>query len=117
MSIQYGTDDPFYNVIFKKKESVKTTQETTQKTTTISKSTVQNIFGVNNREFRSIFGVNILNTIWLIHKNPSINAQEIAEKLSVTKRTAENYLSKLKEAKYIERIGSDKTGHWKVIKK
>ena len=67
--------------------------------------------------FRSIFGVNIFKTAWLIHKSPSVNAQEIAKKLSVTKRTAENYLSKLKEAGYIERIGSDKTGHWKIIKK
>ena len=124
LDIQYSDDSMFYSIIFKKKEPVKTTQ----KTITIGKSTVQNIFGVNDREFRSIFGVtvsefrsifgvNILNTAWLIHKNPSIKAQEIAEKLSVTKRTTENYLSKLKEAKYIERIGSDKTGHWQVIKK
>ena len=114
----------FYSIIFKKKEPVKTTK----KNIAIGKDTVQNVFSVNDREFRSIFGVtvsefrsifgvNILNTAWLIHKNPSIKAQEIAEKLSVTKRTAENYLSKLKEAKYIERIGSDKTGHWQVIKK
>ena len=73
--------------------------------------------GEEGGEIRSIFGENILNTAWFIHKNPNINAQEIAIKLSVTKHTVENYLSKLKEAKYIERIGSDKTGHWRVIKK
>ena len=124
LDIEYSDDSIFYSIIFKKEMLAKTTQ----KNIVIGKGTFQNIFGVNDKEFRSIFGVtvsesrsifgvNILNTSWLIHKNPSIKAQEIAEKLSVTKRTAENYLSKLKEAKYIERIGSDKTGHWKVIKK
>ena len=77
----------------------------------------RSIFGVKFSEFQSIFGINVLKTACLIYKNPKISAKEIAEKLSVTKRTAENYLSKLKEAKHIERIGSDKTGHWKVIKK
>ena len=77
----------------------------------------RSIFGVNASEFRSIFGVNIFNTAWLIHKNPNITAKEISEKLSVTKRTAENYLSTLKIDGYIERVGSDKTGHWRVIEK
>ncbi len=77
----------------------------------------RSIFGVKFSEFQSIFGVNVLKTACLIYKNPKINAKEIAEKLSVTTRSAENYLSKLKSAKYIERVGSDKTGYWKVIKK
>lgn len=119
MRIKYGANNLFYSVIFKKKEDlVKTKKEISEKTIkSTDKSTVQDAFGVNVNEFRSIFGVNILNTAWLIHKNPSINAQEIAEKLSVTKRSAENYLSKLRTAKRIKRIGSDKTGHWQVIKK
>ena len=77
----------------------------------------RSIFGVTANEFRSIFGVNILNTAWLIYKNPNITAQKIAEKLSITKRSAENYFSKLKTAKYIKRIGSDKKGHWKILMK
>ncbi len=77
----------------------------------------RSIFGVNISDFRSIFGVNILKTAWLIHKNPDIRAKAIAEKLSIAKRTVENYLSKLKTAKRIARVGSDKTGHWKIIKK
>ena len=88
-----------------------------QDTFKINESELRSIFGVNSIEFRSIFGVNILNTAWLIYKKPNITAQEIAEKLSVTKRSAENYFSKLKTAQYIKRVGSDKTGHWKIIKK
>ncbi|MDE0119818.1 MAG: helix-turn-helix domain-containing protein [Bdellovibrionales bacterium] len=130
MKIKYGADNLFYSVIFKKKEElIKTKKEISEKIVkSTDKSATQapfgvnanefrSIFGVNVNGFRSIFGVNILNAAWLIHKNPNISAQEIAEKLSVTKRSAENYLSKLKEAKHIKRIGSDKTGHWQVIKK
>lgn len=129
LDIQYSSDSIFYSVIFRKTGLVGTTQKTTQKTKalvkqskasnifSVSDSKFRSIFGVNISEFRSIFGVNILNTAWLIYKNPAITAQEIAEKLSVTKRSAENYLSKLKGAKHIERIGPDKGGYWKVIKK
>ena len=125
MDIQYSPDSPFYKIIFRKKEFTQTTREITpssdkgelQGIFKINTDEFRSIFGVNADEFRSIFGVNILNTAWLIYENPSINAQKIAEKLSVAKRTAENYLSKLKEAGHIERIGSDKTGHWQVIKK
>ena len=83
----------------------------------IKSSEFRSIFGVNSKEFRSIFGINVLKTACLVYKNPKISAKEIAEKLSVTKRSAENYLSKLKSEKYIERVGSKKTGYWKVIKR
>ena len=77
----------------------------------------RSIFGVNSDKFRSIFSVRILNTACLIYNNPHISAQEIANEISVTKRTAENYLAKLKSANYIVRVGSDKTGYWKIVKK
>ena len=125
MDIQYRFDSPFYKIIFRKKEFTQTTREITlpsdkgelQDIFRVNTDEFRSIFGVNADEFRSIFGVNILNAAWLIHENPNINAQKIADRLSVAKRTAENYLSKLKEAGHIERIGSDKTGHWRVIKK
>ena len=128
LDIQYGDDSIFYSVIFKKEKFVETKRELSETVDFANKGITQDIFGVNVNEFRSIFGVNvnefrsifgvnILNTAWLVYKKPSINAQEIAEKLSITKRSAENYLSKLKKAEHIKRIGSDKTGHWQVIKK
>ena len=48
--------------------------------------------------------------------NNKITADEIAGKLQLTKRSIENYISKLKEKRYIERVGSDKTGYWKILK-
>ena len=76
----------------------------------------QHIFDVNDNKFWSIFGVNILNTAWLIHKNPSIKAQEIQTNYLSLNAPLKIIYPNYKEAKYIARIGSDKTGHWKVIK-
>ena len=83
----------------------------------LTESNFRSIFGVNLKEFRSILGVNTLKTAWCIHKDPDITAKNLAKKLSVTKRTVENYLSKLKEAGHIKRVGSDKSGHWEAVKK
>ena len=73
-------------------------------------------FGLFSDYFRIKFGLNSLNTAWLIYKNPNITALEIAEKLSVTARSTESYISQLKNNKIIKRVGSKKTGYWKVIK-
>jgi len=77
----------------------------------------RSIFGVKIEDFRSIFGVNALETAWYIYESPTITARELASKLPVSKRTIENYLSKLKKAGHIKRVGSDKTGYWEVVKK
>ena len=73
-------------------------------------------FGVSADDFRSKFGENILQTVILINDTPNTTAKIIAEKLNVSKRTAENYLAKLKANNILERIGSDKTGYWKIIR-
>lgn len=49
-----------------------------------------------------------------IHTNPNVSAKEMADALGVTARTIERYLSKLKTAGTLHRIGSDKGGHWKI---
>jgi fido (protein-threonine AMPylation protein) len=53
----------------------------------------------------------------LIRGNSSITANTIATTLDIGLRTVKRYLQKLKENNEIERIGSDKTGYWKIIKK
>ncbi len=76
----------------------------------------RSIFGVGSVYFRSIFGENILQTLMLINNNSNITAKEIAENLKVSKRSVENYLSRLKANNFLERVGSDKTGCWKIKK-
>ena len=50
----------------------------------------------------------------LIKQNNIITAIEISEQLKISLSTAKRRLKKLKESKRIERIGSDKAGHWRI---
>jgi predicted HTH transcriptional regulator len=47
----------------------------------------------------------------------AITYEEIANKLSLTRKTIQRHIQDLKNSGLIRRIGSDKTGHWEVIKK
>ncbi len=50
----------------------------------------------------------------LIEKNKNITQKEISEELNITKRTIERNMMILKEMNLIERIGSRKSGYWKI---
>ena len=55
-------------------------------------------------------------TLELIFKNKNITIKDIALYLKVTTKTIKRDLIELKKDKIIKRIGSDKTGYWKIIK-
>lgn len=108
--------DLFRNRMFSKykfDEISKNTQEITDEPT----DEIRMKFGINSDEIRNKFGVNILKTVELIAQNPEITAEAIAEKLKLTQRTIENYLAKLKENGYLERLGSKKDGRYIIIKR
>jgi len=48
----------------------------------------------------------------ILKENPDFTAVQIAEKIGVSEKTIKRALGALKAAKLIERVGSDKTGHW-----
>lgn len=50
----------------------------------------------------------------LILEDPAYASQEMADKLSTSRKTVSLRLKKLKEKRVIERIGSDTKGHWKI---
>jgi len=52
----------------------------------------------------------------LIMTNPKITQKELMDKTGLTRRGIEWNLKKLKNEKRIRRIGSDRSGYWKVIK-
>ncbi|MGC4128459.1 MAG: Fic family protein [Bergeyella sp.] len=52
----------------------------------------------------------------LIKQKKDITATEIGERLGVSLSTVKRKIKELKEQKIIERVGSDKTGYWKIIK-
>ena len=50
----------------------------------------------------------------LIRENPHINYDKLAEKTNHSRATIKRIIKQLKQETMIERIGSDKTGYWKV---
>ena len=50
----------------------------------------------------------------VIQKNNSVTAVSIANQCQVTTRTIERTIKSLKEKGIIERVGSDKAGHWDI---
>jgi Fic family protein len=53
----------------------------------------------------------ILEIIWA---NPTFNAEKIGERVSLSQRQVKTYINALKLAGLIVRVGSNKTGYWKV---
>lgn len=52
--------------------------------------------------------------ILLLEEDPGYTMQQLAERLSVSRKTVASRLKKLKEKGAIERVGSDRSGYWKV---
>ena len=51
----------------------------------------------------------------LVKQNKNITAAEISERLNISLSTVKRKIKELKEKGIVERIGSDKTGYWKII--
>lgn len=47
--------------------------------------------------------------------NPNTATSELLQILGISETAVENNLAFLKENGYVERIGSKKTGYWKVL--
>lgn len=47
--------------------------------------------------------------------NPNITTSELHQILGISETAVENNLTFLKENGYVERVGSKKTGYWKVL--
>ncbi|HAU84647.1 MAG TPA: hypothetical protein DCW90_03810, partial [Lachnospiraceae bacterium] len=52
-----------------------------------------------------------------IRNNPNITKKQIQDKIGKGKTTVDNGIAYLKESGYIEHVGSNKSGYWKIIKK
>ena len=56
-----------------------------------------------------------LSVLSALQENGDLTIQQLIVKLEIPQRTISRILSKLKDKGLIERVGSDKSGHWKVI--
>lgn len=70
-----------------------------------------NEFGI---KFGIKFGDNDKRLLLLINSNPTFSSQMIADRLGITKRAVEKIIKRLRESSVIERVGSNKTGYWKI---
>ena len=52
----------------------------------------------------------------LLKINPKITYEQIAGKINKNRKTAQRTIVSLKEKGIIARVGSDKTGHWEIVK-
>jgi len=50
-----------------------------------------------------------------LKQNPNANYRELADKTGYSTATIKRYIQELKKMGIIERIGSDKAGHWKIV--
>ena len=53
----------------------------------------------------------------MIKQHATITSNEISQQLKISLSTAKRRIKELKESGQIERIGSDKTGHWRIVEK
>lgn len=51
----------------------------------------------------------------LLRANPKATAQKMAQALGVTDKTIKRHLKELREQGRLQRVGSDKAGHWEVM--
>jgi predicted HTH transcriptional regulator len=52
----------------------------------------------------------------MIKENPFISRKELSERLSINPSAVQKHMQKLKAEGLIKRIGSDRGGHWEIIK-
>ena len=72
-----------------------------------------NVMEVRDK-IRDKFGISSEQLIEQIQRNPAVTLDEIAAALSVTRRSIEKKIKELRDAGYIRREGSNKSGRWIV---
>ena len=74
---------------------------------------IRDKFGINE-EVRENYGETATNILCLMLEKPENTLDSIANTLGVTRRTVEKQVKKLKEVGIVSRVGSNKSGSWKV---
>ena len=95
----------FLRVSFKYKENPFEYENNTPKNGAIS-GVINDVKNINNNEQI------IIN---IIIENPNISQKEISDISKIPYRTVQRLISSLKSKKIIERVGSNKSGYWKVL--
>lgn len=68
-------------------------------------------------ELNTLLNKTQLRILTEIRNNSNITKPQLATILNLGKTTIDNGIKVLRDRKYIERVGSNKTGYWKVLEK
>ena len=68
----------------------------------------------NDKNGKVKFSEKELSVLSALQENSDLTIKHLITKLGISQRTISRILSKLKDRGLIERIGSDKSGYWKV---
>ena len=69
-----------------------------------------NLLSPNNGDING----DINRVLLILEKQPSITAKQMAEALQISPRNVSRIIKELREKETIVRIGSNKTGYWKI---
>jgi predicted HTH transcriptional regulator len=72
---------------------------------------------VVSKSGRQKWSANLRNVLEQIRSNPHITRKELSEALKINQSAIQKHIERLKKEKVIVRIGSDKTGYWKMTDK
>ncbi len=84
-------------------------------------STIDEEFGIKfgdkfGTKFGTKFGINEKRILLMLHANPSVTAQDIAEQIGISLRGVEKQIKRLRDLGVISRQGSRKSGLWVINK-
>jgi len=102
--------DNFLRMVFPSTEPVPTTEQVTEQVTQKEGLADRLVDGLVDGLAESQQKI-----VRLILNNPKISKREMSETIGISTTAIDNNINSLKEKNILERIGSDRAGHWKII--
>ena len=78
------------------------------------KLVIEDDYGRITEEIRKNYGRNTEEIVAWMFLEPEITMEEIAQRIDKSQSTVEKTIKKLREDEILERVGSTKTGYWKI---
>ena len=121
IKIEYGDNSLFYRITFKKVGLAKTSKSLVEikqkRLVETDKNLIKTRFLDEYKVGSKRLAENQLKIMELILDNPKVSKQKMSEIISISTTAIDKNINILKKKGVIERVGPDKGGYWKVIKK
>ncbi|MBW3469511.1 winged helix-turn-helix transcriptional regulator [Arthrospiribacter ruber] len=113
---KFDTDEDrsFFHVVLPVNDAFLASTKVRRKMISSSEKMVETPF-VSSEKIIEEFGENAYKILLAIQKDMTTSASDIAQKILLSSRGVEKNIAKLKAAGFLERIGPDKGGKWKLL--